>query len=407
MDETQRKPQLRGLAAFGAIATLLLTGCAAGTPASPATSDGQAAQTATAAATAEATTATAAVDHLPGYAPGDFPPVPLFVLPDISLLTGSAGSFAIEARADLVDVPGVTVTAAQCDAGGSVIVGEGAAYLYGDGSGEYVGPDGVTKNLGDGSGTHVGNGVVIENNGDGSGSFVGEGVVITNEGNGAGSYVGDGIVVEIDGKGGGTFTGNGDVITNDGNGAGSFTGRGDVIHNNGDGSGSFTGRGFVIDNDGKGTATVNGVEVAADPLPPVPLLGSFPSVDALAPLESCGMLITFDSAVLFDFDQSTLRADATSTLTAVATVLDQIGAPQAIVSGHTDSIGSDAYNQELSEERARSVVADLESRGVTALLQAEGYGETRPVAPNEINGADNPAGRQLNRRVEIFIPTFS
>jgi outer membrane protein OmpA-like peptidoglycan-associated protein len=69
------------------------------------------------------------------------------------------------------------------------------------------------------------------------------------------------------------------------------------------------------------------------------------------------------------------------------------------VAGHTDSTGSDDYNQALSERRAASVAAYLTSRGVTSeRLMAVGGGEKYPVASN-----DTPAGRQLNRRVEITI----
>ena len=51
------------------------------------------------------------------------------------------------------------------------------------------------------------------------------------------------------------------------------------------------------------------------------------------------------------------------------------------------------------------MVAALRQRGVATDIAAKGYGESKPVAPNEIDGADNPAGRQLNRRVEIFVRT--
>jgi OOP family OmpA-OmpF porin len=80
--------------------------------------------------------------------------------------------------------------------------------------------------------------------------------------------------------------------------------------------------------------------------------------------------------------------------------------PEAEVGGHTDSISSEEFNQALSERRANAVVTALQERGVTTALSAQGYGESAPVAPNEVDGHDNPAGRQLNRRVEIFIPAF-
>ncbi|WP_460802557.1 OmpA family protein [Microbacterium sp. GXF6406] len=88
----------------------------------------------------------------------------------------------------------------------------------------------------------------------------------------------------------------------------------------------------------------------------------------------------------------------------MAQVLSTYEIEAATVSGHTDAIGSDDENQTLSEQRAASVVAALEKAGVPSDLTAEGYGESLPVAANEIDGRDNPAGRQLNRRVEIFIP---
>jgi OOP family OmpA-OmpF porin len=160
-------------------------------------------------------------------------------------------------------------------------------------------------------------------------------------------------------------------------------------------------------NYGDGTGLIDGHAVELEPIARVPELGVFPTLDALQPIESCGTLITFEDGVLFDFDKSDVRADAAETLDVVAEALSAYDVAEAVISGHTDSIGDDAYNQTLSEARAESVVAALEEAGVTAALTAEGYGESRPVAANEIDGADNPAGRQLNRRVEIFIPTFS
>lgn len=73
------------------------------------------------------------------------------------------------------------------------------------------------------------------------------------------------------------------------------------------------------------------------------------------------------------------------------------------IGGHTDSIASASYNMQLSEQRAAAVGEAIYIRGVRATITATGYGETRPVAPNQVKGVDNPAGRQLNRRVEIFV----
>ena len=74
------------------------------------------------------------------------------------------------------------------------------------------------------------------------------------------------------------------------------------------------------------------------------------------------------------------------------------------LSAHTDSKGSNAYNLKLSEARARSVVNYLVSKGIAAeRLQAKGYGETMPIADNTVNGKDNPAGREKNRRTEFKV----
>jgi len=124
-------------------------------------------------------------------------------------------------------------------------------------------------------------------------------------------------------------------------------------------------------------------------------------------VQSCGTVITLEDSVLFDFGSSDLRSEASTTLTNLATVLKDSKAPKVQVQGHTDSVSDDASNQTLSEQRAKAVTDALTSDGVTAAIESVGYGETRPVAPNESSdGSDNPAGRRLNRRVEVFVPTF-
>lgn len=118
-----------------------------------------------------------------------------------------------------------------------------------------------------------------------------------------------------------------------------------------------------------------------------------------------GIVLTLPENVLFDFDAADLRADAEQALAQIQTVLAAYpDAPVQIV-GHTDARGADAYNQTLSERRAESVRAWLAGRGLAASrLSAVGRGKTEPVAPNEtLDGQDNPAGRQQNRRVEIVL----
>ena len=110
--------------------------------------------------------------------------------------------------------------------------------------------------------------------------------------------------------------------------------------------------------------------------------------------------------VLFDFDKYDLRPDAVPSLEKVGAVLKEYPAAPVLIEGHTDSIGNDAYNQTLSENRANSVKDWLvENAGADAgRFTTRGWGESKPVAPNtKPDGSDNPEGRQKNRRVEITL----
>jgi outer membrane protein OmpA-like peptidoglycan-associated protein len=101
--------------------------------------------------------------------------------------------------------------------------------------------------------------------------------------------------------------------------------------------------------------------------------------------------------VYFDFDSHKLRQESYKQLNELSSYLNQNPEKDVELSGHTDSIGPDAYNQKLSEARANSVKTYLVVKGANRnRLNAVGYGETRPVAPNT-----TPEGRQLNRRVEF------
>ena len=179
------------------------------------------------------------------------------------------------------------------------------------------------------------------------------------------------------------------------------------VTNNGDGSGTYSDGKVSITNLGDGSAIVNDATVSAKPVPKAGKVGTFPSIDAAKPVQSCGTVITLEDSVLFDFGSSELRGEASTTLTNLATVIKDSKAPKVQIQGHTDSVSDDAFNQKLSEQRAQAVSSALKSDGVAADLEAVGYGETKPVAPNENpDGSDNPAGRRLNRRVEVFVPAF-
>lgn len=108
--------------------------------------------------------------------------------------------------------------------------------------------------------------------------------------------------------------------------------------------------------------------------------------------------------VLFDFDQAVLRQEALPALDKVVTVLNSYPTATVLIEGHTDSVGQDGYNQKLSERRADSVRDWLASRGVATPMTIRGWGESRPMVSNtKPNGADDPDGRQKNRRVEITV----
>jgi len=103
--------------------------------------------------------------------------------------------------------------------------------------------------------------------------------------------------------------------------------------------------------------------------------------------------------ITFAVDSADISASFYAVLDSVALVLDEYDKTLVEVAGHTDSTGSAQHNQALSERRADSVATYLRSRGVSNdRLIAVGGGENYPVASN-----DTPAGRQLNRRVEITI----
>lgn len=109
--------------------------------------------------------------------------------------------------------------------------------------------------------------------------------------------------------------------------------------------------------------------------------------------------------VTFHFNQATLTQEAGAYLDKVVQKLESHPSIEVKIVGHTDSKGSAAYNQELSAERAKSVVRYLVEHGIDpSRMTSKGMGESVPVAPNtNPDGSDNPEGRAKNRRVEIHI----
>jgi outer membrane protein OmpA-like peptidoglycan-associated protein len=112
-----------------------------------------------------------------------------------------------------------------------------------------------------------------------------------------------------------------------------------------------------------------------------------------------GLVLTFDSGLLYDFDSSAIRTEAGRNLQSLAESLKDYPDTDILIVGHTDSEGTDAYNQDLSTRRADAASAYLSREGVAyARMHTAGRGETEAIATNETD-----AGRQLNRRIEIAI----
>ncbi|GJM44216.1 MAG: hypothetical protein DHS20C21_10580 [Gemmatimonadota bacterium] len=114
--------------------------------------------------------------------------------------------------------------------------------------------------------------------------------------------------------------------------------------------------------------------------------------------EARGTIVSL-ADILFDFNKATLRRNVEFSLVKIATILNQFGEMGVLIEGHTDSIGTDEYNLDLSRRRAKAVFEFLMSQDVAeSRLSWEGYGESRPAADN-----DTDVGRQQNRRVDLVI----
>jgi outer membrane protein OmpA-like peptidoglycan-associated protein len=111
-----------------------------------------------------------------------------------------------------------------------------------------------------------------------------------------------------------------------------------------------------------------------------------------------GLIVTLGD-VLFDTGKASLKAGATSNLNKLVAFLNEYSDRTVLIEGYTDSVGTEDFNQGLSERRADSVKSYLAGQGIGSIrLSASGKGESDPVASN-----DSAAGRQQNRRVEVII----
>ena len=124
-----------------------------------------------------------------------------------------------------------------------------------------------------------------------------------------------------------------------------------------------------------------------------------PAAARPAPPPAAATKVTYAADTFFDFDKSVLKADAKAKLDDLAGKVKAINLEVIIAVGHTDSAGSDAYNQKLSVKRADAVKAYLITKGIEKnRVYTEGKGEKQPVADNKTD-----AGRSKNRRVELEV----
>jgi OOP family OmpA-OmpF porin len=150
-----------------------------------------------------------------------------------------------------------------------------------------------------------------------------------------------------------------------------------------------------------------GVKAAPAPAAPKPAAPASPAAPAAptsptapaakAAPASVRQAVVIQADALFDFDKSVVRPDGKKSIDEALAKLNGVDLEMVIATGHTDSIGTDAYNQKLSERRAAAVKDYLVSKGIPASkITTIGKGESQPVATNK-----TAEGRQKNRRVDI------
>ncbi len=111
-----------------------------------------------------------------------------------------------------------------------------------------------------------------------------------------------------------------------------------------------------------------------------------------------GIQVTFDSGLLFGFDSDVIQSNARTNLSSLASSLSKYEQSNLMIVGHTDDVGTDSYNEDLSQRRASAAADYLRSQGVSRRITTLGVGEREPVAANSTD-----SGRQKNRRVEVAI----
>ena len=350
---------------------------------------------------------------VPGYALGEIPAISIPEIPNLSVSENPDAKITLDMAKKISSVPGITISPVKVE-DGNIVGGSYSMQIGKNGDGQYSDKNKSVQTDGNGAGQYEDDKITIQRDEDGAGQYINKvtGVTLQVDKDGAGQYIDEknDLSIQVNKDGTGLYTDKKNNVT-------IYVNENDVRYvstniemvNNGDGSGTYTNKSknLVIENNGKGKAkiTFNGqtTEVDAKPLEKPGKLAKLEMVPPVPSIEANSLLINLDSEVLFDVNKYDVRVhpEAEEVLKNLAIVLKEMDVKNFEIDGHTDSDGSDEYNQVLSEKRANSVKNFLVSQGVTAEITTKGYGESKPVASN-----DTAEGKQKNRRVEIIIPTI-
>jgi OOP family OmpA-OmpF porin len=323
------------------------------------------------------------------------PAVPAFAIPTDLLASAQDHDIARWLRLDPGLYEGIAVLGARCDA------------------------HGVARSVDDGpasravAGSYRKGAVSVTVKADGTGVYNTRGLHVAVLPGGSGVYEDGDLRVAVQRGGAGTFTDASRRLSVRADGSGSYTSGATRLWVGTDGGGGYSDGSIKVSVSASGTVTGKGdparvaaaARVVRDRLP---RFAPVPPVRRVTPTgRACGTVIRLDANVLFDFGSSALRPDSRVLLDRVAALLRAVDPKQVRVNGYTDAIGSAGANLDLSRSRAEAVRAALLQRSVpAAVLTSRGLGETHPVRrETTASGADDPAARQLNRRVEIVLPT--
>lgn len=346
---------------------------------------------------------------VPGYELGEIPAIPLIEVPTIPDYSDEQKQLLDAIEAAFAEIPGVSVKPASCDGDGLVYVSDFivanddvtvsdnddiSSVIDSAGSG-VLNSDSLTAVVNqDGSGVLEKDGVSVVVMPDGSGVIEDENkdVMLTRNFDGSGSYSKGEVSITVIDERQGTYSN--DAYT--------------LVYLDEKNAQYTDDKMSIIITDGNALIVneENATTVPAKPLAKVPLIGPLPTLDKLERPNVCGLRVVFDDSILFDFDKYDLRPEGELAIQKIVSAIDELDISALEIHGHTDSKSDHAYNLTLSENRANAVGQYMEKLGVKADLKTIGFGEDKPIAPNQnADGSDNPSGRQANRRVEIFIPS--